>query len=153
MWERHKDSPSNVYYYSEDRVLKSFLPGGQGTCCSRNCSFSNPLVGFWSMFIRAMLCRVTGSSSYTYNIQNQCGLRACCVSNIQTSSARGGMSVSASCAASTEGGVQSRGFQLSKTLEVVYSIQFFSWYSIAARRLNVSTSWVSCNTCTIGKKT
>lgn len=69
-------------YLTQRRSKLPNVSGGKGFCWSRNCSFSNPWVGCCSMFIKAWLWRVTASSS---------------------SSALGGMSVSASQAASTEG--------------------------------------------------
>ena len=65
--------------YSTNKLPK--VSGGKGFCCSKNWSFWNPRDGSASMFIRAWLCSVTASSS---------------------SSERGGMSVRASHAASTE---------------------------------------------------
>lgn len=41
-----------------------YVPGGHGFCWRRNCNLSNPCVGSSSMFTRAWLCSVTGSSSY-----------------------------------------------------------------------------------------
>ena len=70
--------PTSYLMYRRSKLPK--VSGGKGFCWSRNCIFSKPCVGELSMFINAWLCKVTASSS---------------------SSARGGMSVNASHAASS----------------------------------------------------
>jgi len=71
---------SRTSYFTYSRRRFGNVSGGNGFCWMRNCNFSKPSVGFCSMFMSAWLCSVTGSSSC---------------------SERGGMSVSATHAASS----------------------------------------------------
>ena len=94
------------------------VSGGKGFCPKRNWSFANPSDGFASMFIKAWLWSVTGSSS---------------------SSVLGGMSVRASTAASS-----SKNRTLYKHFSLAANLQFFKVYSMADFKLKASTRAVSC---------
>ena len=100
--------PTSYLMYRRSKLPK--VSGGKGFCWSRNCIFSKPCVGELSMFINAWLCKVTASSS---------------------SSARGGMSVNASHAASSNRKIsdhQHLGKQSSQNLYNQHLVIIVSYY-------------------------